>query len=540
MDLKAERDPIAFKELKDSVDLRGFSTPVAVRKTRDGAELELIFGYGRRAVGRELNKELPAILYDVDDVTALAMAVDENMCRENMTVLDEIGFALFYVSQFDGDVHMAAKSLGWEVSKVRSRIQLTRCTDKVKEALGSKKIDAAHATYLSVLEENIQNNTLVKIIAEKWTPNTLKAKLGKVQNRINTATFDTQECNLCPHNSDGIQSDIFAVSTGVQSGMCNNSHCFQAKTKQALEAIKNELEERIGNVIFITESVKERNKVSTQVVGEKQYKEGCINCENRCAVIDDRVGYHGKVTTDQCLDAECFDSIVDEIKKAKQETAVQLSDTKAVAESVSIEVTTNEKPVTSSKAQASPMVTDATAKVKSKLTQPLKEHIRNRSRQMVSDFLVNNETVVEAIKLAALGKLACDHQSNESDISKSIDLDLDKIRSKQDELVLKYIKETPRAERYVLETYRAFDVTQTELKNNWSPTKELLKLYRKDGLIKLAECAGFDKWFNEQGQNKDFNKLSKAKMDIIIEELMNPDFSWTDFIPSEFLTIKTA
>jgi len=533
---KGGRDPKAYAELKKSIKTRGINQPVLIRLSNDGKRLELIAGYGRKNIAVEIGIQVPALFRKADDATALAMAAEENMLREDMSVLSEIGFAQQYVSLFDGNQALAASSLGWGIEKVKSRIQLTRCTKKVLDALGKRSINIAHATYLSVLSETVQNNTLLKIITEKWTADTLKSKLGKVQNTISKATFDTQECDLCPHNSDGIQADIFAESTGVQAGKCNNSTCFQKKTKNALQTVKDKLEEKVGKVLFFTETIKKRNTVHKDIVGSEQYSEGCITCTNRCAILDDRVGYGAQVTKDQCIDSECFEEVATLFKKEKAESEnIKVAEPADIDSNTQIAVT-NKKP-NSTKAKKK-------KKVKSTLSNPLKIEIRSEIRGCVADSLFSNSHVVEAVLLAAINKLCgFGGDFDEDSIQKCMGLDIETMKEKQLMKVKEYIEKTDSAQKHIINTFRKIDTEQLELKKNWKPCEKLLKLYTKDGLCALAKTSGFDIHYNQSvidSKKPKFEKLANGKKTDLIAALLTTEYTWEDFVPAEFLTIAST
>ncbi|MCI2286089.1 hypothetical protein L3081_25025 [Colwellia sp. MSW7] len=138
-----------------------------------------------------------------------------------------------------------------------------------------------------MFNETIQNNTLSKVIKEKWTVKETKAKANQVQIPLSIAKFDLTECNTCPHNSVR-QSGLF--DNGDVDAKCSNNTCFKAKNKAYMEVQLSEAQERFGTVLLLTETNKaDRKTVSATVVGETQYNESCEACTDRVAIMDDSI-----------------------------------------------------------------------------------------------------------------------------------------------------------------------------------------------------------------------------------------------------------
>ena len=534
---KYKRDPVKYEEVKESIRIRGISQPLTVRYNKSRTALELIAGYGRKNIAIELDLEkVPVLFRDVDDTTALAIAIEENIMREDMNDIDDIQAAKLYVGLCDGDYNLAANSLGWEVSKVRSRMQLTRCTKKVLDALADKEIKLGHATLLSVLTEKIQNNTVEKVISERWSIDILKVKLGKVQNTLSEASFDTTDCALCQHNSNGIQTDIFSQSTGIVEGKCNNNTCFQAKTTEALQNKKAELEERFGSVIFLTETIKERNTVSESVVGKEQFESGCNNCEKKFTILDDRAGYNAATITDQCLDANCYNDILIQLKKQREEEAKENGSISSPTKSVS--KSKNQKPTSATK------TTKKKAKVTAQLSQPLQKAIRKNVRELTASHLYSKVHIKEAVMAIALSKLSGIHDGiNEYKLKSCLDLSIEELQAIQHKAIKHYVFESSCSERYLIETYRHLDKTQEVLGSLWKPTTEVLNLYTIKGLEAIARGSGFAEWYDDihkEEKKKSFGKLASGKKTDFIKELVDTSFEWGNYAPPEYSTVKPS
>jgi len=88
-----------LEELKDNIKKFGLIEPIVVREKEDG-RYERIAGYRRLEAVRQLGwEEIPAVvLKNVDEKTALALMISENVHRENLTDYDKVASALQYIS----------------------------------------------------------------------------------------------------------------------------------------------------------------------------------------------------------------------------------------------------------------------------------------------------------------------------------------------------------------------------------------------------------------------------------------------------------
>jgi ParB family transcriptional regulator, chromosome partitioning protein len=538
---KVKRSPKDMAEMRQSVKLRGVLQSIVVRPSKDEpSKLEIISGYGRSEAANAENIPLiPVLVKIVSDDEALIMAAEENLVRTDMNIVDEIGFCKDHVSRSHGDYELAAKTLGWTVSKVKSRIQLTRCTPNVLDALAQGDIALGHATILSVLEDTIQNNTLAKIKTERIDVNALKARLSKVQVPLSSATFDTTDCMSCPSNSSAIQEDMFAENTGIQESQCSNRGCFEQKYKASLTVTKDELEERIGTVIFLTESSVERNTVSPANVGQEQFNTGCMICENRCTVLDDRIGRNANTINNQCLDRDCFNSLTEAVVAESIKANIQ-PDSIIEAQQTTEQI----KPVPEASKLDATLTNQPTKSVKAALSNPLKEKIRSEIRACSQSVLLGNEKIVEMVKLIALNNLAGIVACKDAKLNNADAWDMDRITKEQQKAVEHFMSDTTTydTERNILDAYRAIDPEHKHVQEVWVPTEDLLKLYTKDGLVAFAKDAGFEQWWNEQATSQkkvSFAKLGSGKKSDLINALLETGFDWGPHLPKEFKSIET-
>jgi ParB/RepB/Spo0J family partition protein len=110
--LRRRMDPQSIAELADSIKFQGLIQPIRVRPI-DGGKYEIIAGERRwRAAQLAGLTQVPVVMRAVPDQTALAMALIENIQREDLTSLDEAAGILRLVDEFDMAHDAAAQAVG--------------------------------------------------------------------------------------------------------------------------------------------------------------------------------------------------------------------------------------------------------------------------------------------------------------------------------------------------------------------------------------------------------------------------------------------
>ncbi|MEF1300689.1 ParB/RepB/Spo0J family partition protein, partial [Vibrio owensii] len=316
---KKERK-VSFKE---SIRTKGVVQSLSVRPSVNNPHrLELCAGYGRRDAAIEFDlPDVPVTVNHYGDKEALAIMLTENNEREDISIVDEADLAQSYLSLHDGDYSTAATHLGLGEKVFRERLQLKRLTDNVLDKLadGKNKFTLGHAIILSNFDEETQEKTLSAILADPatYTVKELKLRASKRQLPLATAPFDTTACNTCQYNT-GEQFDL--LGDGEAEAKCSLASCFNEKAQKWVRTERvSELEEKFGRVIlWEAKPEADRRTVDSKLVGEKQFTDGCMNCENKCVVVDDRPMRWGQHTENQCIDTDCFNTCAANHKKAQE------------------------------------------------------------------------------------------------------------------------------------------------------------------------------------------------------------------------------
>ncbi len=164
-------DEGALNDLAASIREQGVMQPILVRPVADergGKRYEIIAGERRfRAAQIAGLKEIPVIVKDVDDKAAAAMALIENMQREDLNPLEEAMGIKRLISDFNFTHEQAAQSVGRSRSAVTNLLRLLNLTEPVQTMLTAGDIDMGHARALLAVEGATQIALATQVVAKR-------------------------------------------------------------------------------------------------------------------------------------------------------------------------------------------------------------------------------------------------------------------------------------------------------------------------------------------------------------------------------------
>ena len=163
-------DSESLEELADSIRAQGIMQPLLVRpigKSARGIDYEIIAGERRfRAAQLAGLKQVPVIVREVDDQAALAMALIENLQREDLTALEEAQGIDRLIREFGLTHEQAAKAVGRSRSATTNLLRLLQLPAAVQAMLRDQSIDAGHARAILPLAPSQQRALAERIVAE--------------------------------------------------------------------------------------------------------------------------------------------------------------------------------------------------------------------------------------------------------------------------------------------------------------------------------------------------------------------------------------
>lgn len=149
---RTHMDQASLESLADSIRAQGIMQPIVVRLV-DSGQYEIIAGERRwRASQLAGLKEVPVIIRVIADEVALAMALIENIQRENLNPIEEANGIQRLINEFNMTHESAAQAVGRSRSAVTNLLRLQNLHVVVQEMLAQAKLDMGHARALLTLE----------------------------------------------------------------------------------------------------------------------------------------------------------------------------------------------------------------------------------------------------------------------------------------------------------------------------------------------------------------------------------------------------
>ena len=143
-------DQESLQELADSIRSQGVVQPVVVRP--EGDHFELVAGERRwRAAQLAGLQKLPAVIRELDARSAAAIALIENIQREDLNPLEQAQAFLRLIEEFDLTHQQVADSVGRSRAAVSNLLRLLDLADPVKQQVNKGLLDMGHARALLAL-----------------------------------------------------------------------------------------------------------------------------------------------------------------------------------------------------------------------------------------------------------------------------------------------------------------------------------------------------------------------------------------------------
>lgn len=153
---RRDMDPDALEELAESIRQQGIMQPIVVRTLgRDSYEIIAGERRWRAAQIAELDK-VPAIIRDVEDDAAVAMALIENIQRENLNAMEEATALQRLQDEFELTQSEVAEAVGKSRSTVTNLLRLINLTDEVKLMLEHGDLEMGHGRAMLSLDSERQ------------------------------------------------------------------------------------------------------------------------------------------------------------------------------------------------------------------------------------------------------------------------------------------------------------------------------------------------------------------------------------------------
>jgi ParB/RepB/Spo0J family partition protein len=158
-------DETTLEELAASIREHGVLQPILVRPLEDG-EFQLIAGERRWRASKAAGlATIPALVEEIDDDTALAISIIENLQREDLSPLDEATIYDRMVREHGYSVRRLAQKLGKDKGYLENRLRLADAPDEIRELVSLRKDTLSHAYELLKVDDPKKRKRLAGQVA---------------------------------------------------------------------------------------------------------------------------------------------------------------------------------------------------------------------------------------------------------------------------------------------------------------------------------------------------------------------------------------
>ena len=224
-------DPAAISELADSIQKHGVLQPLLVRNTADG--YQLVAGERRWRAAQQVGLEnIPCRVVELDDRQVCEAAIEENVKRQDLNVLDKAVAFRDYLERFGVTVEDLSKRLSMSRSTVSNMIRLLDLPEHVQDAVKQDRISGGHARALLPLPADVQ----VELTQQIEKQNLSVRKVEEAVRRI-------------------LQSDSTSADLGILPGM------EQPRLSSHVISLQDQLRETLAAKIDIRLKKKESGQI---------------------------------------------------------------------------------------------------------------------------------------------------------------------------------------------------------------------------------------------------------------------------------------
>ena len=239
-------DEGALQELAASIRVHGIMQPIVVRAVA-GGKYEIIAGERRfRAAAIAGLDDVPVIIKQVSDQDALALALIENIQREDLNPLEEAQAIKRLISEFNFTHDQAAESIGRSRSATSNLLRLLNLAEPVQTMLLAGDLDMGHARALLALPAVDQIQIAQHIVDRKLSVREAEKAVQKQlqPSAVKIAAFQSQDRDIVRLAEK--LSDALATTVQVQSNA-------SGKVKMVIQFSSNEAFEGLIQKLGLSE-----------------------------------------------------------------------------------------------------------------------------------------------------------------------------------------------------------------------------------------------------------------------------------------------
>ena len=162
-------DPAKLSELAESIKAQGVIQPIVVRELSPG-KFEIVAGERRWRASQEAGlATVPVVVRDLDDRTVIAMALIENIQREDLNPLEEAQSLQRLIGEFSLTHAEAAEAVGRSRAAVSNLLRLLELPPAIRALLEARRLEMGHARALLTLSPELASKLASDAADQGWS-----------------------------------------------------------------------------------------------------------------------------------------------------------------------------------------------------------------------------------------------------------------------------------------------------------------------------------------------------------------------------------
>ncbi len=196
-------------ELSQSIKSQGLMQPIVVRKNTEKNQYEIIAGERRwRACKLAGLKKIPVVIKKVNDKTALAMALVENLQRKDLNALEEANGISKLIEDYKLTHEAAAQALGKSRTSISNLLRLLSSPEPIKKLLSENLLEQGHVRAMLVLDKVSQIKLANLCILKKYSVRQVEKLVSELTKKTNVQTNNKLK---------GKNKDIINLENGISN-----------------------------------------------------------------------------------------------------------------------------------------------------------------------------------------------------------------------------------------------------------------------------------------------------------------------------------
>jgi ParB family transcriptional regulator, chromosome partitioning protein len=214
-------DHEALDELAKSIKAQGIIQPILVRSIKNG-QYEIVAGERRwRAAQLAGLQDVPAVIREMPDETAIALSLIENIQREDLNVIEEATALQRLIDEFTMTHQEVADAVGKSRTTITNLLRLLNLRTEIKTMLQHGDLEMGHARALLALNQNLQLGVAQQIVNKNLSVRETEALVNRLQQpnkKIISKALDPDIASFQKRISDQLAARVMIQHTKNGAG----------------------------------------------------------------------------------------------------------------------------------------------------------------------------------------------------------------------------------------------------------------------------------------------------------------------------------